>query len=707
MKTIGGRLPVPHAPAPHAAPPAETPAVRGFLRVLPSLLALLAVGWVAITAVIFAEGARHWNDVKRMSELSRARAEYSRRFRDFTRAAELFKNGSDDLTKAARRYAATGRRTFLDAYFEETDGTRQRDRAVAIVDSYAELVGSNKVEVIHEAMRLSRRLQNDEYRAMRLVADATAEPRASLPPAVAAIRLDEEQAALAPIEKRARAIDILYGDAYFKTKAEIWANVDEVLEFRKSTAVKNENLTAEGEDETAAEMLRSLTRQLVLFTVALALVFTLLLLAASLGYRRFARLTRENARLVGDLRRERDATRAAEIAKSRFFSMVSHDIRTPLNSIIGFAELLRQGVDDPKERAAQLEQVHFSAHTLLALVNDVLDLSKLDADKMVFDPEPTDFPGLVRAVAASFRPQADAKGIVVRAEAGAMPILRLDEARQRQILVNLVNNAVKFTEKGEVVLRASFEPAPDGLHGTLRLSVRDTGSGISEKDAARVFEPFEQAMEQTSYGARTAHGTGLGLSICRRILEKMGGSIRLESVLGKGSEFFVEIPGVAICGRPLPAAAASSELRPAAAGTADGRQPTAGNRHAARPSGEGAPAPSVLVVDDVPVNLLVEKAMLAKIGVRDVETVESGAAALAALEKRAYDVVLTDLWMPEMDGEALCARLRADPRWAALPIYAVTADVEARKTAQGKGFTGILLKPLTQEVLRGALGSGA
>ena len=374
-----------------------------------------------------------------------------------------------------------------------------------------------------------------------------------------------------------------------------------------------------------------------------------------------------------------------------FFSMVSHDIRTPLNSIIGFSEMLREGVADPKERAEDLENVLFSAHTLLDLVNDVLDLSKLDAEKMKFSYAPFDLPALFSRIAGTFRFQTEQKGLALRVECPPMPRLVLDEERIRQVLVNLVGNAVKFTDAGEVVLSASFEQTPDGARpasgrGTLRFSVRDTGIGIRPEDRERVLEPFVQVDS-----AHPSGGTGLGLPICHRMLVRMGGDLTIESEPGKGSTFTGVIPGV----ETAPEEKTTEHTEDTEKAGADSSVPSVSSVVENKPA-----VRSVLVVDDVPVNVLVEQAMLKRAGVPEVVTAPSAADALEALEKHgAFDLVLTDLWMPELDGYALCARIRADDRWKALRVYAVTADVEARKTVADRGFDGILLKPLTADAL--------
>ena len=645
--------------------------LKGFLRLLPFLLAAMGLAWLALDAAIFRESARNLRDMERVSS-------FHRDYRDFSEAEALLKEGSDRLTQAVRRFAATGFPRFIEDYENEEKVDRNRERALAIID--AKLPPDHPArDAMHEAMARSLALQDVEHRAMRLVAEAFGMDVEGLPEHLRQVVLSPEEAALDAAGKRQRAFDLLYSDEYFAAKAGIWARVQEFLDHTIGR-------TADDFDAASQSAIRSTNRQMILFTLALAVVFGALILSASVGYAMFARMTRENLGLMDDLRRERDATLAAEKARSMFFSMVSHDIRTPLNSIIGFSEMLREGVADPKERAENIENILFSSHTLLSLVNDVLDLSKLDAEKMKFSSAPCDFPALLSRVAGTFRFQVRQKGIELSVAAGPMPRLMLDEERVRQILVNLVSNAVKFTDEGSVAISADWTPAADGASGALRFSVRDTGCGIAPEDQPRVLEPFVQV------GQSGTGGTGLGLPICHRLLVRMGGELRLESEPGKGSTFTGVLRSVAVApALPSPDSPASTPSTVSTASTASTPSTASTASH---------PVRSALVVDDVPVNLLVEQAMLKRAGVAEVITAPSGTAALEALEKHgAFDLVLTDLWMPEMDGYALCAHLRADERWRKLPVYAVTADVEARKVAAERGFDGLLLKPVTIESL--------
>ena len=654
------------------------------LRVLFCLVAVLSVAWLFLTWQLVSASARQREGLAHFSAVQESYHEA------IGKASRLLKRGSDTLTEAARRYAVTGDRAHLDAFFAEADGTRSRNHALELIDNNSLDVSSETREILHAAMARSNALFARECHALRLCAAAKGVPEDALPPRLRTESLTEEELALDPDALRQRAIGLLFDDAYFAAKADVWDLVNEFLD--RST---DEQMRLLRDDAAAAQ--HAVAGQTRIITLRLVTLFLLLALAVAAALGVIAGKSRANLRLAEELRRERDATLAAEKAKSMFFSMVSHDIRTPLNSIIGFSELIVQGVEDDKERTEAAENVLFSARTLLALVNDVLDLSKLDADKMKFVPAPCDFPEMLSRVAATFRIQAAGKDISIEASSAPMPRLMVDEERIRQVLVNLASNAVKFTKKGGVELTASFEPdvPPDagerpgvpepprpGCRGTLRFSVRDTGIGIAPDDQKRIMDPFVQV------GPSGTGGTGLGLTICKRLLERMGGELRLESEPGVGSTFTAVLPGVETA---------------APSATEDDAEGGHAGAPAAKRSSE--PVRSILVVDDVHVNLLVEKALLARAGITDVETASSAPKALEALRRRPFDLVLTDLWMPKMDGYALCREIRADPALAKLRVHAVTADVEARKLALSRGFDGLLLKPITADTLARFLAS--
>ena len=378
-------------------------------------------------------------------------------------------------------------------------------------------------------------------------------------------------------------------------------------------------------------------------------------------------------------RRERDIQQEKSDAKSYFFSTVSHDIRTPLNAIIGFSEMLKTGFKTDAERDQAMNAIIVSSKTLLGLINDVLDLSKLESGKMEVRPEPTDCSSLMRDVTEAFRVSSNKPSVDIRCSLGRMPLLMLDPQRIRQIVFNLFGNAVKFTSKGYVALRTTFTQTPDSNMGTFKIEVEDSGCGISEEDLKRIGSAYVQVGSSMSRNG----GTGLGLAICKQLCVAMGGRLEVESELGKGSKFTVVVPDVRV--------ASSSAARRKAP-----------DEPAHEPSGEACPIHSILVVDDSKMNIMVLKAMLKRMGDFEIATASDGNDALKVLDAPdapQFDLVLTDMWMPNMDGGALVKAIRAKPALASLKVVVVTADVEFQSKYADMGFDGILLKPLTTEKL--------
>jgi signal transduction histidine kinase len=377
---------------------------------------------------------------------------------------------------------------------------------------------------------------------------------------------------------------------------------------------------------------------------------------------------------MAELEKALKRARTAEKSKSMFFSIVSHDIRTPLNAILGYSELLQNGIESESERSEALKAIRASGTTLLQLVNDVLDLAKLDAGKMTLRPVPLLLTQLIDDVLSSFRMAAKNKGVELVNRTADMPTLLLDGHRFRQILFNLVGNAVKFTERGSVTVAASY----DGTN--LTVSVSDTGCGIPSDMLPRILDPFVQVQE-AQHSADRAIGTGLGLSICRSLVEIMGGELFVESELGKGSTFKVCVPGVAASGE---------KARPEVASK--------------RPLGPKNLPKHVLIVDDSPVNRSVLTAFTKRAGIDSIGHACDGVEALSELESAAksdspYDFVVSDFWMPNMNGLEFVEKLRADSRFGNLPVFALTADTEIRGDSRTRLFTGVLLKPLTYDKL--------
>ena len=381
-------------------------------------------------------------------------------------------------------------------------------------------------------------------------------------------------------------------------------------------------------------------------------------------------LEREKSRrsLLDALKRARDADKA----KSFFIASVSHEIRTPLNAVIGFSELLRDADVDAETRREYLNSIAISGNALLQLINDVLDLSKLEAGQMQLVKERTDFKALAEETLRTFRHRALEKKLRLECEVSQMPPLILDKLRIRQILFNLIGNALKFTTEGSVSVGGKYDEATQSLH----FYVRDTGVGIAAADKDKLMKPFVQLSNIRGSNA-TLNGTGLGLSICKRLIEAMDGEIFVESTRGKGSVFGGIIKNVPMA-EPVASVKPPSQAAPIA--------PVEHLR--------------VLLVDDVEMNLKVLRALCEKAGIPQIHTVSSGADALNYLQAHSCDLVLTDMWMPHMNGAELAQRIKTDTALKALPVVAITADMEARDNFDLIHFNGILLKPVTLAKLR-------
>ena len=387
--------------------------------------------------------------------------------------------------------------------------------------------------------------------------------------------------------------------------------------------------------------------------------------------------------LVRQTKRANKAAAEAEDhaqAKTRFLAMMSHELRTPLNAVIGFAEFLSDHKIDESRRREYIDGILLSSNALLELINDILDLSKLEAGAMNMRSGACDVGQLLRELPAIFGYRVRRHGVKLRIDAPPpeeLPVVELAQQGVRQILINLVGNSAKFTDQGEITVKASWDGASRNLH----LEVSDTGCGISQEKMDKLFDPFIQDIaSRMKSSAGEIKGTGLGLPIVKRMVDNAGGTISAKSEIGKGTTFVIDIPDLVLVQNiSMVPRAAEQTIR-------------------------SVLPERILVVDDMAMNRKILGIHLDNLGIKEVRYAENGEQAVEVMNEWIPDLVLTDMWMPKMDGTQLAEEMRRDRRLAEIPVVAVTADVDVGSTYDMSLFAKVISKPVTGDKLKALFG---
>ena len=398
-------------------------------------------------------------------------------------------------------------------------------------------------------------------------------------------------------------------------------------------------------------------------------------LATGLALAQQERLRRLLVRREQLTRAARARALAANEAKTEFLATMSHEIRTPLNSMLGFSQLLVERKDLPPDARRQLSLIDSAGTALLTVVNDILDFSRVEAGQVELLFQPTSAAAVLHDAVGIMRPEAENKGLSLEVEVTdpVGGLHDLDGLRLRQVLLNLLNNAVKFTEVGRI--RACLTIEPGEIEDRLKFEIVDTGVGIAIEQQGRLFQRFSQV---DSSASRAYGGAGLGLAISKALVELMGGKIGVDSALGHGSAFWLELSAPQVeaydAGEPQPAAA------PGAA--------------------------RILLVDDHPMNREIGAALLTLVGC-EVLTADNGQQAVAMAARGGFDIILMDIHMPEMDGLAATRAIRALPgEVGQIPIIAMSADALPQQVERcyAAGMVDHVAKPVQREVLYAKIG---
>lgn len=637
---------------------------------------------------------------------------------------EQLADASDYLTDEARKFAVTGEIVHFYNYWYEVYETKTRDNVISALSSYNP--PENEQALLTEAKAYSDALIDTETISMKLtllagnqsLTDFETDPKLYVYlQYVYDYTLPEKYSSLSAEQMEKKAVEILYDSFYYESKNLIMSPIEEfqsVMDERLNRSVEN---SIQGQD-TASVV------QICCSIVVLALI-GLLILGLNVLYVRplnkyaaalsadsvqnkleqqdfsKVRVTPQGARELycfgeifnhlslmlykelkkraaaeKEMRSARDEADRANRAKSDFFAQMSHELRTPINAITGYMYLLKKTSLNEKQREF-CGAIDFSSETLLGLINNILDFSKMESGKMVFETTDFDLPQLLRDVYNMMKCNAMQKNLELELHLSEQlpQFVKGDPLKLRQVLVNLLGNALKFTLKGTITLSADLQ-CQNNSKWVISFGVRDTGIGIAAEDTERIFQPFVQSDAGVT---RRYGGTGLGLPISQTIVRSASKGkykIKVDSVLNQGSLFYFQMEFLP--GEQADISSAESEK------IADFEKNT-----------------TVLLVDDNDINLEMERLILEEYGLT-VYTAKSGMEAISSVKENSFDMIFLDLHMPEMDGYETARRLRLLKNCRYTPVIALTADVVSgvKEKVEQSDMNAYLSKPFQPEQLR-------